>query len=164
MNDIDGMDFFEDGDQIMSESAAGTLTAPSGDYEAVIVEAENTTSKAGNKMSVITFQVDGGNYRDHREYFNLWHPKDEVQEIARRNLSILCKKLGLKSYPNNIEDLKGSILKVTLEKYEDGTYVDKNDEEKPSFKNKILGYEMADKEEIPIPKVPEKTSSKPSLS
>ena len=48
MNDFDGMDFFEDGDQIMSESAAGTLTAPSGDYEAVIVEAENTTSKAGN--------------------------------------------------------------------------------------------------------------------
>ena len=65
MNDFDGMDFFEDGDQIMSESAAGTLTAPSGDYEAVIVEAENTTSKAGNKMSVITFQIDGGNYWDH---------------------------------------------------------------------------------------------------
>ena len=110
MNDFDGMDFFEDGDQIMSESAAGTLTAPSGDYEAVIVEAENTTSKAGNKMSVITFQIDGGNYRDHREYFNLWHPKDEVQEIARRNLSILCKKLGLKAYPNNIEDLSAKSI------------------------------------------------------
>jgi hypothetical protein len=46
----------------------GPEVAPTGEYEAKIIAAEKYKSNSGNWTQKVTFQIDGGTYRDHNEW------------------------------------------------------------------------------------------------
>ena len=46
--------------------------APTGTYPARILAAEKYQAQSGNWTLKVTFQIAGGKYRDHNEWYNLW--------------------------------------------------------------------------------------------
>ena len=74
MSDFNDVDFFENAEQMESR---GPDVAPTGEYEAKIIAAEKYKADSGNWTQKITFQIDGGKYRDHNEWYNLWSANKE---------------------------------------------------------------------------------------
>ena len=116
MSDFSDVDFFENADQIESK---GPEVAPTGVYEAKIIAAEKYKSNSGNWTQKVTFQIDGGAYRDHNEWYNLWSANAESKRIASEIFSRLAIVCGFKKLPELANDFIGKQLKLGLKQVEE---------------------------------------------
>ena len=116
MSDFSDVDFFENADQVESK---GPEVAPTGVYEAKIIAAEKYKSNSGNWTQKVTFQIDGGAYRDHNEWYNLWSANAESKRIASEIFSRLAIVCGFKKLPNLANDFIGKQLKLGLKQVEE---------------------------------------------
>tara|TARA_R100000388_G_scaffold43996_1_gene33599 strand:+ start:1265 stop:1747 length:483 start_codon:yes stop_codon:yes gene_type:complete len=148
MADFEDVEFIENLEETIS---TGPQVAPEGDYVCKIVESTKYKSKAGNYTVKITYQVDGGNYRDHTEYYNLWHPNEQTRKISNEIFTRITKAVGFQKYPSNSEYYVGKELVLGLRTV-DETWQDSDGNERTSAKNKVKYYkakpsEFAVKEE-----------------
>lgn len=69
---------------------------PNGDYTAMITASEWKDSKIGVQYLALTLQVVDGHHKGRFlwDNLNLNHPKREVQDIAQRTLSAICRATG----------------------------------------------------------------------
>tara|TARA_R110000803_G_scaffold161581_2_gene225257 strand:+ start:3274 stop:3732 length:459 start_codon:yes stop_codon:yes gene_type:complete len=140
MSDFDGVDFFENIEQMESK---GPEVAPTGVYQAKVVAAEKYKSQSGNWTQKMTFQIDGGKYRDHNEWYNLWSPSEEPKRIASEIFTRLAKAVGFKKLPELGSEFIGKNLQLKLTQYEDA-WTDGDGNQRTSYKNKINLYEPAE--------------------
>ena len=71
---------------------------PAGDYLAVIVESEmKLTKSGGGTMLVLTFEIIEGEHEKRRLWarLNLINPSKQAVEIARSELSSICRAVGV---------------------------------------------------------------------
>tara|TARA_R100000541_G_scaffold12236_1_gene20592 strand:+ start:51 stop:512 length:462 start_codon:yes stop_codon:yes gene_type:complete len=141
MSDFSDVEFVENA--LEMTGSAGPEHAPTGEYEAKIVAAEKYKSDAGNWTQKMTFQIDGGNYRDHLEWYNLWHPGEDTKRIAAEKFSKLALVCGLKELPKNGADFVGLTLRVKLRLFED-TWENKQGETITSNKYNLLSVEKSE--------------------
>jgi hypothetical protein len=137
MSDFSDVDFFENADQVESK---GPEVAPTGVYEAKIIAAEKYKSNSGNWTQKVTFQIDGGAYRDHNEWYNLWSANAESKRIASEIFSRLAIVCGFKKLPELANDFIGKQLKLGLKQVEE-TWTNDEGEQVTSSKTKILKME-----------------------
>ena len=128
----------------IDDKPVGPGVAPSGDYPAKIIAAEKYKSQNGNWTLKITFQVAGGGYRDHNEWYNLWDPREDIKQISTDIFTRLNKAVGyMKDYPNSAQDYVGKSLTLTLKEVENN-WTDNEGNERTGSKNKVLKYLPAD--------------------
>ena len=110
MSDFDDVVYVETEDKPM-----GPSVAPSGDHPAKIIAAEKYKSQQGNWTLKMTFQIAGGNYRDHNEWYNLWDPREDIKQISTDIFTRLSKAVGfVKQPPSSAQDYVGKDLTLTL--------------------------------------------------
>jgi hypothetical protein len=123
-----------------SESQPKPEVAPSGEYQAKIITAEKYQAKSGNWTLKIIFQIDGGKYRDHNEWFSLWSANEQAREIATDIFTRLGKAVGFTKEPPQIaKDFEGKTLTMRLKKVEE-TWKDDEGNDQTAEKNKVLLY------------------------
>lgn len=96
---------------------------PAGAYTAVICESEWKETKGGTgRMLVLTFEVIDGDYKNRKVWarLNLENPSAQAVEIARGQLSAICRAVGVPA-PGDSTELhdRPLVLKVALRKRED---------------------------------------------
>ncbi len=127
-----------------SESQPKPEVAPSGEYQAKIITAEKYQARSGNWTLRIIFQIDGGKYRDHNEWFSLWSANEQAREIATDIFTRLSKAVGfVKQPPSSAQDYVGKDLTLTLKEVENN-WTDNEGNERTGSKNKVLRYLPAD--------------------
>ena len=140
MSDFADVDFFENAEKMESK---GPEVAPTGEYEAKIIAAEKYKSKSGNWTQKVTFQIDGGKYRDHNEWYNLWSTNEDSKRIASEIFSRLAIVCGFKKLPDYAKDLIGKQVRLGIRQYED-VWTNEDKEEVTSLKTKILKMEPSE--------------------
>lgn len=70
---------------------------PAGTYRGVFIQSERRTSRAGNDFLEMVFEVTEGECKGHRfwDNMNIWHPKEQVVEIAKARLASACRATGI---------------------------------------------------------------------
>src|SRR5262245_61245322 len=96
---------------------------PAGKYRAVIIESEEKPTKAGTGSYVqFTFEIIEGPYTNRRLWarLNLDNPNATAVQIARAELSAICRAVGVLS-PNDSTDLHNLplIIHVKLRRRDD---------------------------------------------
>ena len=124
MSDFDGVDFF---DNLEETKTAGPEVAPTGEYNAKIIATEKYKSKSGNWTLKVTFQVDGGKYRDQSEWYNLWATNEDNKRISGEIFNRLTLAAGFKKYPASHNDYIGKTVKLSLLQFEDEWTNDKGE-------------------------------------
>ena len=133
------MSVFGDFDATVVEPSVsgGSDPVPAGEYKAIIAKSEWKKTAAGTGEYLnLTFEIVAGEHTGKRVYnlLNLKNPSDVAVDIAHRELSAICRAIGVMK-PRDEQQLHDipMMIKVGIEKYvaKDGT--DKT-------KNKILGY------------------------
>ena len=152
MSDFNDVDFFENAEQMES---TGPEVAPTGEYEAKIIAAEKYKSNSGNWTQKVTFQIDGGTYRDHNEWYNLWSATEKSKRIASEIFSRLAITVGFKKLPEHGSDFIGKQLILGIRQYEDKWKNDQG-EEVISLKTKILKMEPTQMKPVIAPVSSEK--------
>lgn len=79
---------------------------PAGKYMAVITESEMKSTKSGNGSYLeLTFQVIGGEYKGRLLWsrLNLENPKPLTVQIAKAELSAICRAVGVMQPKDSIE-------------------------------------------------------------
>ena len=150
MSDFNDVDFFENAEQMESR---GPDVAPTGEYEAKIIAAEKYKSNSGNWTQKVTFQIDGGKYRDHNEWYNLWSANKESKRIASEIFSRLAIVVGFKKLPDLAKDFIGKQLRLGIRQYED-TWTNKEGEQVTSNKTKIIKMEPSEMAPTPVGEKP----------
>ena len=145
MSDFNDVDFFENAEQMESR---GPEVAPTGEYEAKIIAAEKYKSNSGNWTQKITFQIDGGNYRDHNEWYNLWSANEESKRIASEIFSRLAIVVGFKKLPDLAKDFIGKQLRLGIRQVEE-TWENKEGEKVTSPRTKIIKMEPSEMKPTP---------------
>jgi hypothetical protein len=139
MSDFDDVVYVETDDK-----PVGPGVAPSGDYPAKVIAAEKYKSQQGNWTLKMTFQIAGGNYRDHNEWYNLWDPREDIKQISTDIFTRLSKAVGfVKQPPSSAQDYVGKSLTLTLKEVENN-WTDNEGNERTGSKNKVLRYLPAD--------------------
>ena len=146
MSDFNDVDFFENAEQMESR---GPDVAPTGEYEAKIIAAEKYKADSGNWTQKITFQIDGGKYRDHNEWYNLWSANKESKRIASEIFSRLAIVVGFKKLPDLAKDFIGKQLRLGIRQVED-TWTNKEGEQVTSNKTKIIKMEPSEMAPTPV--------------
>ena len=146
MSDFNDVDFFENAEQMESR---GPDVAPTGEYEAKIIAAEKYKADSGNWTQKITFQIDGGKYRDHNEWYNLWSANKEYKRIASEIFSRLAIVVGFKKLPDLAKDFICKQLRLGIRQYED-TWTNKEGEQITSNKTKIIKMEPSEMAPTPV--------------
>ena len=110
---------------------------PKGEYEAIIVESEVLPNSAGTgRYLKLWFEViDETGKHDGRKlkaYLNIDNPSSQAREIARGDLSAICRAVGVLD-PNDSAELHNRVMGVVVghEKYQD------------QMRAKIIGYKQA---------------------
>lgn len=120
------------------EPSAPRGTIPAGKYKAVITASEERPTKAmtGTKLA-LTLQIIEGPHQGAYLYDNLNvnNPSATAQEIAQRQLSAICRAVGVYT-PNDSSDLHNKPLMVTVKVENSEQY---------GAQNKIGGYEPCEK-------------------
>tara|TARA_R100000935_G_scaffold30320_1_gene50650 strand:+ start:3833 stop:4297 length:465 start_codon:yes stop_codon:yes gene_type:complete len=147
MSDFDGVEFF---DNIEQTESKGPEVAPDGTYKAKIVGEEKYKAKSGNWTQKIVFQIDGGKYRDHTEWYNLWSVNEDAKRISNENFTFLTKATGFKKFPNVGAEFVGKSLTLTLSQYED-KWINNEGVTVESYKNKVRLYAPADNDGMSPP-------------
>lgn len=70
---------------------------PAGTYVGVIADSQSRTSKNGNDYLELTLEITDGPHKGRRlwDRINLWHPKVDVADIAKRRLAQACRSLSI---------------------------------------------------------------------
>lgn len=120
------------------EPSAPRGTIPAGKYKAVITASEEKPTKAmtGTKLA-LTLQIIEGPHQGAYLYDNLNvnNPSATAQEIAQRQLSAICRAVGVYT-PNDSSDLHNKPLMVTVKVENTEQY---------GAQNKVAGYEACEK-------------------
>lgn len=120
------------------EPAAPRGTLPAGKYKCVITASEEKPTRAmtGTKLA-LTMQVIEGPHQGAYLYDNLNvnNPSATAQEIAQRQLSAICRAVGVYT-PKESSDLHNKPLMVTVKVENSEQY---------GAQNKIAGYEACEK-------------------
>ena len=98
------------------EPLVGFEPIPAGQYEAVITESDMKPTKAGNgKYLELRFQVIEGEFKGRRLWarLNLDNPNKTAVEIAKRELSAICRAVGVLE-PRDSSALHDRPLLVTV--------------------------------------------------
>lgn len=107
---------------------------PEGDYVALLVKSEEKDTKDGtSKYLSFEFEIVDGPYKSRKLWtnLNLFHHKQQVVDIAQRELGSICKAVGVLR-PQDSSELHGIplVIKVGFEKRKDTG----------EMQNKIKGY------------------------
>jgi hypothetical protein len=118
------------------EPRTGFDPLPAGKYPAVCVDSEEKPTKAGTGSYIqFTFEVLDGEYKGRRLWarLNLNNPSQTAVDIARTELSALCRAVGVKQLKDTaqLHDIP-LVLKVAAKKDADG-----------EVRNEVKGYEPA---------------------
>lgn len=108
---------------------------PAGKYEAVIVDSEMKTTKAGTGQYLeMIFEVISGEYVSRRVYarLNLHNPNQTAVNIAQAELSAICRAVNVRT-PSDSSDLHNIPLMITVKCKK------RNDSD--DMTNEISGYE-----------------------
>tara|TARA_R110002110_G_scaffold121942_1_gene297906 strand:+ start:13362 stop:13829 length:468 start_codon:yes stop_codon:yes gene_type:complete len=133
MSDFEGVDFITD----MPEGTGSIDPAPEGTHGAKIIEVEKYQSpNSGNWTCKVVFQIDGGKYKDHSEWYNLWHPNPDTKKLSNALFTQLNLATGFKQYPTEFVSLVGRDLQLKMYQIED-TWTDKDGNPRTSMKTKI---------------------------
>ena len=116
MSDFSDVEFF---DNIEEMSSVSTPLAPDGEHNAKVIATDKYKSKAGNWTLKVTFQLDGGKYRDHNEWYNLWSTDENNKRISTEIFTRLTKAVGFKKYPEDHGDFVSKRLTLKTEQISD---------------------------------------------
>ena len=117
MSDFGDVEFFDNLEEL--SSGGGVPLAPDGEHNAKVIATDKYKSKAGNHTLKVTFQLDGGKYRDHNEWYNLWATNEDNKRISTEIFTRLTKAVGFKKYPENHGDFVGKNLVLKTEQIDD---------------------------------------------
>ena len=134
MSDFGDVEFVDN----LSEMPTGVPLADEGEHNAKIIATDKYKSQAGNWTLKVTFQIDGGKYKDHNEWYNLWATNEDNKRISTELFTRLTKACGLKKYPENHSDFVGKNLKLDMYQKEDSFQGDNG--EVKMMKTKIKNY------------------------
>lgn len=98
------------------EPAVGFEPVPRGQYAAIITESEMKQTKAGNgEYLELCFQVIEGEFKGRRLWarLNLDNPNAVAVEIAKRELSAICRAVGVME-PKDSSELHDRPLLITV--------------------------------------------------
>ena len=125
--------------------------APSGTYPARILVAEKYQSQnSGNWTLKVTFQIAGGKYRDHNEWYNLWSPVETTREISTSIFTRLGQAAGFADAPpQSAKDFEGKDLTLQVKQIEEEYEID--GEKKIGSKLKIQRYLPVDDGGLEVP-------------
>ena len=119
---------FFDSTQIQSNEVSSNFGAiPEGKYLVHISETEEKISEAGNKYLKIHLQVLEGDYKNRIlwDIVNLWHPKDNVREIAEQTMKSICNAVNVLK-PEHPEELHHKPLRASITLEDDSQYGEQN--------------------------------------
>ena len=134
MSDFGDVEFVDN----LSEMPTGVPLADEGEHNAKIIATDKYKSQAGNWTLKVTFQIDGGKYKDHNEWYNLWATNEDNKRISTELFTRLTKACGLKKYPENHSDFVGKNLTLDMYQKEDSFQGDNG--EVKMMKTKIKNY------------------------
>lgn len=79
---------------------------PPGTYVGVIADSRSRTSANGNDYLELELEITDGPHAGRKiwDRINLWHPKSDVADIAKRRLAQACRALGIAA-PKDSADL-----------------------------------------------------------
>jgi hypothetical protein len=133
MSDFEGVDFITD----MPEGSGSSDPAPEGTHDAKIIDVEKYQSpNSGNWTCKVIFQIDGGTYRDHTEWYNLWHPTKEIKNLSNALFTQLTLAIGFKQYPETFDRMVGKELQLKMYQIQD-SWTDKEGNQRTSMKTKL---------------------------
>lgn len=120
---------------------------PAGWYTAQIVDSELKESKAGMTGLNLQFEIIGPTHAGRKifNWFNLYHEKATVKEIAERQFSTLCRACGLGGVVDDTDHLHGRPLQIRLTVSKSEQYGDGND---------VKGYKATSTGAPGVPGVP----------
>ena len=147
MSDFSDVDFFDN----LEEQSTGTPVAPEGEYNAKIIATDKYKSAAGNWTLKVTFQIAGGKYRDHNEWYNLWATNEDNKRISTEIFTRLTKAVGYKKYPENHSDFVGKGLRLSLSNVDD-TFTNAEGKEISTKKTKIKLYLQSEDSDMTPPR------------
>lgn len=88
-----------------------------GDYDAIITDSEKKDTQAGDGSYIsLTFQIcQAGDYQNRKLWLNLnlWNKNDEAVQIAKGQLSAICRAVGVMT-PNDTSDLHNKPMKISV--------------------------------------------------
>lgn len=117
------------------DPAASFDPVPAGKYVAVITESEMKTTKSGNGHFLeLTFELMSGQYKGRKLWarLNLDNPNPQAVQIARAELSAICRAVGVLTPQDSCELHNLPLcIKVACKKREDSDEIG----------NEIKGYE-----------------------
>lgn len=117
-----------DSTQIVSNEIPSDFGAiPEGKYLVHIAETEEKISNAGNKYLNLKLQILDGEYKNRYlwDIVNLWHPKDNVRDIASQTMASICRATGILK-PSTSEELHHKPLTASISLETDSQYGDQN--------------------------------------
>ena len=147
MSDFSDVEFFDN----LEEQSTGTPVAPEGEYNAKIIATDKYKSAAGNWTLKVTFQIAGGKYRDHNEWYNLWATDEKNKRISTEIFTRLTKAVGYKKYPENHSDFVGKDLRLSLSNVDD-TFTNNEGKEITAKKTKIKLYLQSEDSDMTPPR------------
>ena len=147
MSDFSDVEFFDN----LEEQSTGTPVAPEGEYNAKIIDTNKYKSAAGNWTLKVTFQIAGGKYRDHNEWYNLWATNEDNKRIRTEIFTRLTKAGGYKKYPENHSDFVGKGLRLSLSNVDD-TFTNAEGKEISTKKTKIKLYLQSEDSDMTPPR------------
>ena len=147
MSDFSDVEFFDN----LEEQSTGTPVAPEGEYNAKIIDTNKYKSAAGNWTLKVTFQIAGGKYRDHNEWYNLWATNEDNKRISTEIFTRLTKAVGYKKYPENHSDFVGKGLRLSLSNVDD-TFTNAEGKEISTKKTKIKLYLQSEDSDMTPPR------------
>lgn len=89
---------------------------PRNDYEVVITESEKKSTQAGDGEYIsLTFQVLTGEFQNRKLWLNLnlWNKNPETVQIAKGQLSSICRAVGVMT-PNDTAELHDKPFKISV--------------------------------------------------
>lgn len=116
------------------EPNAGFGLMPRGEYDAVIVSSERKATKAGDGHYLsLEFQVLSGEYQNRKLWanLNLWNKNDKAVQIAKGDLSAICRAIGVPT-PKDSSELHNKPLKLSV--------AIKKNNQTDEDENRIVGY------------------------
>lgn len=159
MSDFDSVQWLESQSRPVVERKA---IAPVGVNKAKITSAEKYKSQKGNWTVRVVFEMNGGDNREHIEYYNLWATNEDAKRISNEHFTALAIACGYKSFPNEASELQGKTLELGIY-HKDETWHNQDGEEITSTKTFIGEYLNAIKPVTPASEQKESGKTPPIL-
>ena len=116
-----------DFDSTTYETPSSFGALPDGKYLCHIVDSEEKISNSGNKYLNLQIQVLEGDYKNRVlfDIVNLWHPKENVRDIANQTMASICRATKVLK-PKSSEELHNKPLVVDIYVETDSQYGEQN--------------------------------------